>query len=58
MENKNDPILRVVDVWKSYDNLQVLKGVSFELQKREVKVVFGPSGSGKGTVRGKPRVFV
>ena len=50
MENKNDPILRVVDVWKSYDNLQVLKGVSFELQKREVKVVFGPSGSGKSTL--------
>jgi len=43
-------ILRVVDVWKSYEDLQVLKGVSFELAKREVKVIFGPSGSGKSTL--------
>lgn len=43
-------ILRLVDVWKSYEDLQVLKGVSFELAKREVKVIFGPSGSGKSTL--------
>jgi polar amino acid transport system ATP-binding protein len=46
----NNPILRVVDVWKSYKDLQVLKGVSFELGKGEVKVIFGPSGSGKSTL--------
>jgi polar amino acid transport system ATP-binding protein len=39
-----------VDVWKSYEDLQVLKGVSFELAEREVKVIFGPSGSGKSTL--------
>ena len=50
MEIKNEPVLRVVDVWKSYDDLQVLKGVSFELREREVKVIFGPSGSGKSTL--------
>lgn len=44
------PILRVVDIWKSYEDLQVLKGVSFELGEGEVKVVFGPSGSGKSTL--------
>ena len=43
-------LLNVVDVWKSYDELEVLKGISFELAKREVKVIFGPSGSGKSTL--------
>ena len=43
-------VLRVVDVWKSYEDLQVLKGVSFELAEQEVKVIFGPSGSGKSTL--------
>lgn len=37
-------------MWKSYDDLDVLKGVSFELAQRDVKVIFGPSGSGKSTL--------
>ncbi len=37
-------------MWKSYDDLNVLKGVSFELAQRDVKVIFGPSGSGKSTL--------
>ena len=44
------PVLRIVDGWKSYGDLQVLKGVSFEVAQREVKVIFGPSGSGKSTL--------
>ena len=43
-------VLKVVDVWKSYDDLEVLKGVSLELVEKEVKVIFGPSGSGKSTL--------
>ena len=46
----NEPVMRVVDIWKSYEDLQVLKGVSFELAEGEVKVIFGPSGSGKSTL--------
>ncbi len=46
----DEPLLRIVDVWKSYEDLQVLKGVSFELAERDVKVIFGPSGSGKSTL--------
>ena len=46
----NKPVLRVVDLWKSYEDLEVLKGISFELYQREVKVIFGPSGSGKSTL--------
>jgi polar amino acid transport system ATP-binding protein len=45
-----EPRLKIVDVWKSYDDLEVIKGVSFELMEREVKVIFGPSGSGKSTL--------
>jgi len=49
--NKMDNlILEVKDIWKSYDELEVLKGVNFELRKQEVKVIFGPSGSGKSTL--------
>jgi polar amino acid transport system ATP-binding protein len=40
----------LVDIWKSYGDLDVLKGVSFELEEQEVKVIFGPSGSGKSTL--------
>lgn len=46
----SEPVLRVVDVWKSYEDLEVLKGISFELAEKEVKVIFGPSGSGKSTL--------
>ncbi|MFX0208694.1 MAG: amino acid ABC transporter ATP-binding protein [Candidatus Hodarchaeota archaeon] len=46
----DESVLRIVDVWKSHKDLQVLKGVSFELKEREVKVIFGPSGSGKSTL--------
>ncbi|MFX0035498.1 MAG: amino acid ABC transporter ATP-binding protein [Candidatus Hermodarchaeota archaeon] len=50
MEIKYEPVLRVVDVWKAYEDLEVLKGVSFDLAEKEVKVIFGPSGSGKSTL--------
>jgi polar amino acid transport system ATP-binding protein len=45
-----EPMLRIIDIWKSYEDLEVLKGVSFELAEQEVKVIFGPSGSGKSTL--------
>jgi len=50
MEKKYEKVLKVVDVWKSYEDLEVLKGISFELGEQEVKVIFGPSGSGKSTL--------
>ncbi|MBS3795378.1 MAG: amino acid ABC transporter ATP-binding protein [Candidatus Thorarchaeota archaeon] len=45
-----NPVLKVNDIWKSYGDLQVLKGISFEVDDSEVKVIFGPSGSGKSTL--------
>lgn len=44
------PVLRLKDIWKSYEDLEVLKGISFELAEKQVIVVFGPSGSGKSTL--------
>jgi len=43
-------LLRVEDVHKSYGTEEVLKGVSFGMEKGETKVVIGPSGTGKSTL--------
>lgn len=46
----DDLILDVRNLKKSYEGLEVLKGISFGLRKGETKVVIGPSGSGKSTL--------
>ncbi|WP_253300505.1 amino acid ABC transporter ATP-binding protein [Paenibacillus lautus] len=43
-------IIEVSHVKKSFGQLDVLKDVSFEIQKNEVIAVIGPSGSGKSTM--------
>ncbi|MDZ7851251.1 MAG: amino acid ABC transporter ATP-binding protein [Halomonas sp.] len=46
----DDLILDVQGVKKSYDGIEVLKGIGFSLRKGETKVLIGPSGSGKSTL--------
>jgi general L-amino acid transport system ATP-binding protein len=46
---KEEPIIICRDVHKWYGSFHALRGVSMEVNKGEVVVVFGPSGSGKST---------
>jgi len=44
------PMIEIRDLRKSFGDLEVLKGISFGVEKGEVVVVLGPSGSGKSTM--------
>lgn len=46
----NDIVLEIKDVHKSFEKLEVLKGISMEVKRGEVVAVIGPSGGGKSTL--------
>ncbi len=48
--NSNVPPIKIVGLHKSFGNLEVLKGIDFEVATGEVVCVIGPSGSGKSTI--------
>jgi len=50
MQKNKAIVLRVEGIHKKYGNVEVLRGVSFEIKKGETKVIIGPSGSGKSTL--------
>lgn len=43
-------VLEMKNIRKSFDSLQVLKGIDLEVKKGEVVAVIGPSGGGKSTL--------
>ncbi|WP_232686125.1 amino acid ABC transporter ATP-binding protein [Halobacterium zhouii] len=45
-----DQLLRVDGVYQSYGDEEVLKGISFDMDRQDVQVLVGPSGSGKSTM--------
>src|SRR2546427_636110 len=47
---QNGVTLQVHGLRKSFDGREVLKGLDFEVQRGEVFVVMGPSGSGKSVL--------
>jgi polar amino acid transport system ATP-binding protein len=46
----SDPMIRIEDLHKQFDDLKVLNGVDAEIQKGEVISIIGPSGCGKSTM--------
>ena len=46
-----EEIIKVENIRKTFnDNVEILKGISFSVEKGEVLSIIGPSGSGKSTM--------
>jgi len=48
-DTNNGPVVSLRDVHKRFGSVEVLKGVSFDVQRGEVTAIIGRSGSGKST---------
>jgi len=43
-------VLRLADVWKSFDGVDAVKGVTFAAQAGEIHALLGENGAGKSTL--------
>jgi len=50
MTDRNDVVVRIDGLHKSFGHLDVVRGVDLDVHRGEVVVIFGRSGSGKSTV--------
>lgn len=46
----NNTILKVRNLYKKFEGVEVLKNINFDLKEKEVLVIIGPSGAGKSTL--------
>jgi polar amino acid transport system ATP-binding protein len=49
-DREAEPIVRIIDLHKSFGPVEILKGVDLEVKRGQVVVVLGRSGSGKSTM--------
>ena len=50
MKGNNEPVLRLLDVYKSYGDKLVLDNIDLGVRPGELCTLVGPSGSGKSTL--------
>jgi glutamine transport system ATP-binding protein len=43
-------MIKILDLYKNFGDVEVLQGVGLEIAQKEVTVIMGPSGSGKSTL--------
>lgn len=43
-------MIRLQNIYKSFGDLQVLKGINLDIEEGEVVSIIGPSGTGKSTL--------